>query len=159
MESSYYGYLFDGGPVATSNTTSVTTSIGGGAQVGHNGESFEGSISANFERSVTQNIPDLDVYGARIKKYSSNPNVTEFIAYFDFYDPYRNDCNYLSSSVPLQYGAIYHIGWIGRASVKINYNIDLIWDGNAFEGNHTASISDSVTVEFSMNLNHLKFYI
>lgn len=160
LQSAYYGELYDGGPIANASSTVVTHSIGGGIQVGHNGESIQGAITGSFERSVTNSKPDLGVYGQRIKRYKNqNPNATEFIAYYEYYDPYRNDCNYLSSSTPLQYGVIYHIDHVGYAGLRIEYEVNFIWDGTIFEGNHSAKITKSVNIEFSLPLDHIKFYV
>jgi hypothetical protein len=158
INSQYYGNLYDGGPVATSGTETTTTSVGGGITLGADKEKgVSGDISGSFSRSRTKTFDDLIVSAFRESHYNS-PDTTSFRVMYDYYEPYRNDIAYLYSSTPLQYAAVYHITTAGRASVKILYEIDFIWDGTIFEGNHTAKLSFSNELEFTKSNGCFKVY-
>ena len=157
INSQYYGTLYDGGPVSTPGSTTITTSVGGGISLGADPKGVSGSISGSFSSSRTNSYDDLIIAAFRESHYNT-PNSTRFRVEYDYYDPYRNNIAYLYSSTPLQYAAVYHITTAGRASVKILFDIDFIWDGTIFEGNHTAKLSFSNELEFSKSAGYFKVY-
>ncbi len=150
------GYLVQGAPLSQGDVTVVTSSIGGSLQIGAQGSVPTASISGSFTTSKTDNEYDLEVSGYRLKINPTDTYTRKYKVEYDYYDPYRNDCNYIESTSMLQYGVIYKVPSITN-TINVDWNFDAFFIYDHWLWNSDIFNSFSYDMNINVNSNEVTF--
>lgn len=155
----YNGKLVDGGPYSQSGVTTITTSGGIGLSIGgeagSEGKAASGQISGNFEGSKATNKCDLSVAAYRQKIKTTDEVTRRFKVEYDYYDPYRNNIDYLESTSCLRYLVIYQVNDLESVKINLDFKADFIYDDvfwNSFVTNTTDLELDINVVNRTCNI-------